>query len=77
MPKILYHIKHSKLINKVHSTTSEWLKATENEVKAFAWFTNPSEVLPKHESWVGTTFNSISTQTQNHSGANDDDMCLG
>ena len=77
MPKILYYIKHSKLINKVHSTTSKWLKATENEVVFFAWFTNPSKVLPKQESWVGTAFNFNSTRTQNHSGANDDDMYLG
>ena len=62
---------------KVHSTTPEWLKATKNEVEALAWFANPSKVLLKHESWVGTTFNSIPTRTQNHSGANDDDMYLG
>jgi hypothetical protein len=48
-----------KLINKIHSEIEEWIKATENEVKVVAWFINPSKMLPKHENWVGTIFNSF------------------
>ena len=69
--------QQSKLISKVHSTTSKCIKANENEVEVSAWFTNLSKMLPKHENWVGTIVNSISTRTLNHSGANDDDMYLG
>jgi hypothetical protein len=48
-----------KLINKIHSTIEEWIKATENEVEVIVWFIDPSKMLPKHENWVGTVFNSF------------------